>query len=87
VHRTTAEQGLIYRDRQRQFIDQYAGNYILLQGGEVRWSSANSHVHIERRQLPGFRPDQGMYLKYVDPTESEGEQFAVYEDAQRVTAN
>jgi hypothetical protein len=87
VRRTTAEQGLIYRDRQRQFIDQYAGNYILLQGGEVRWSSANSHVHIERRQLPGFRPDQGMYLKYVDPTESEGEQFAVYEDAQRVTAN
>ena len=32
-------------------------------------------------RLPGFRPDQGMYLKFVDPEESEGEQFSVYEAA------
>jgi len=81
VRRTTAEQGLIYRDRQRKFVDQYAGRYILLQQGEVRWSDTVSNVHIDRRSLKGFQPDQGMYLKYVDPEESEGEQFGVYEQA------
>jgi len=79
VRRTTAEQGLIYRDKQRQFVDQFAGNYILLQQGEVRWHDKVSNIHIDRRSLQGFRPDQGMYLKYVDPEEAEGEQFAVYE--------
>lgn len=85
VRRTTAEQGLIYRDQQRKFVDHYADRYILLQQGEVRWSDTVSNVHIDRRSLHGFRPDQGMYLKYVDPEESEGEQFAVYEQAQRLT--
>ncbi len=79
VRRTTSEQGLIYRDKQRQFVDQFAGNYILLQQGEVRWHDKVSNIHIDRRSLQGFRPDQGMYLKYVDPEETEGEQFAVYE--------
>ena len=79
VRRTTAQQGLIYRDKQRQFVDQYAGQYILLQEGEVRWHDPVSNVNINRRQLKGFRPDQGMYLKYVDPDECEGEQFGVYE--------
>ena len=82
VRRTTAEQGLIYRDQQRKFVDQFAGRYILLQQGQVRWSDTVSNVHIDRRSLPGFHPDQGMYLKYVDPEESEGEQFGVYEQAQ-----
>lgn len=85
VRRTTAEQGLIYRDQQRQLIDHYAGRYILLQQGEVRWSDTVSNVHIDRRSLKGFHPDQGMYLKYVDPEESEGEQFTVYEQAVRLT--
>ena len=52
-------------------------NYILLQQGEVRWHDKVSNIHIDRRSLQGFRPDQGMYLKYVDPEEAEGEQFAV----------
>jgi uncharacterized protein (DUF362 family) len=81
VRRTTAEQGLIYRDKQRHFVDHYAGKYILLQQGEVRWHDEFSDIHIDRRSLHGFRPDQGMYLKYVDPEESEGERFGVYERA------
>jgi hypothetical protein len=81
VRRTTAEQGLIYRGQQRKFVDQFAGNYILLQQGEVRWHDSVSNIHIDRRKLQGFRPDQGMYLKYVDPEESEGERFGVYEGA------
>ena len=36
--RTTAEQGLFYRDHQAEFEKQYAGKYILLQMGQVRWS-------------------------------------------------
>jgi len=36
VRRTTAEQALIYRDKMRGFVDRYAGDYILLQQGEVR---------------------------------------------------
>ncbi len=81
VRRTTAEQGLIYRDKMRSFVDQYAGDYILLQQGEVCWRDKVSTIHIDRRSLLGFRPDQGMYLKFVDPEEREGEQFSVYEAA------
>lgn len=62
----------------RSFVDRYAGDYILLQQGEVCWHDKVSTINIDRRSLPGFRPDQGMYLKYVDP---EGEQFGVYETA------
>lgn len=81
VRHTTAEQGLIYRDNIRKYVDRYADSYILLQQGEVRWNDKDSSVHIDRRHLPGFRPDQGMYLKYVDPDEQEGEKFVVYEQA------
>ena len=35
--RTTAEQAMYYLDHQRELVDQYAGQYILLQAGEVRW--------------------------------------------------
>ena len=81
VRRTTAQQGLIYRDQMRTFVDRYAGDYILLQQGEVCWHDKVSTINIDRRSLPGFRPDQGMFLKYVDPEEREGEHFGVYEAA------
>ena len=86
VRRTTAEQGLIYRAEQRKFVDRYADNYILLQQGQVLWSDKASDINIDRRSLPGFRPDQGMYLKFVDPDEQEGEQFGVYERATTLAA-
>jgi len=81
VRNSTAVQGLIYRDNIRKYVDRFAGNYILLQQGEVCWHDKASNIHLDRRSPPGFRPDQGMYLKYVDPDESEGEKFGVYEDA------
>ena len=34
--RTTCEQGLFYRDHRKDLVDRYAGQYILLQQGEVR---------------------------------------------------
>ena len=81
--RTTAEQALFYQDRRAQLIDRYAGEYILLQAGEVRWHNPVSDLRESRRKLAGDRPDQAMWLKYVDPEEAEGEHFEVYDHALR----
>lgn len=78
--RTTAEQALYYRDHRRAF-DQYAGEYILLQDGEVRWHDANSHLEHSRRRLASANPGHAMWFKYVDPQEAEGEKYEVYERA------
>jgi uncharacterized protein (DUF362 family) len=76
--RTTAEQGLFYRDN-RALFDKYAGEYILLQMGEVKWHDPSGIVRASRRVLSGANPEQAMWLKYVDPAEAEGEHFDVYE--------
>lgn len=77
--KTTAEQGLIYRDKKNELIAKYAGEYILLQMGEVKWHDPAGHFHGSRRQIAGLNPEQGIFMKYVDPEESEGEHFEVYE--------
>lgn len=81
--RTTAEQALFYRDHQQELIRQYAGQYILLQMGEVRWADPSGRISVSRRELAGEHPEQGMWLKFVDPLEAEGEHFEVYEKALR----
>ena len=68
-----------HRDHMREFIDKYSGQFILLQDGEVKWHNDDSIPRRSRRQLVGDKPDQAMWLKYVDPTEAEGEHFEVYE--------
>jgi uncharacterized protein (DUF362 family) len=77
--RTTCEQGLYYRDHRDELVSQYAGEYILLQEGEVRWHDKVSDLKGSRRKLSGDKPEQAMWLKYVDPEEAEGEHFEVYE--------
>jgi uncharacterized protein (DUF362 family) len=77
--RTTAEQGLYYRDHKQEFVDKYAGEYILLQMGEVKWHDKEGQIWLSRRQLSGANPDEAMWLKYVDPDEAEGEHYEVYE--------
>ncbi len=77
--KTTAEQGLYYRDHREDFIRRYAGEYILLQMGEVKWHDPSGTVHASRRVLSGDHPEQAMWMKYVDPDEAEGEHFEVYE--------
>ena len=79
--RTTCEQALFFRDNMQQIADKYAGQYILLQENEVRWHSDSSYLHRSRRHLAGQRPDQAMWLKYVDTEENEGEKYEVYENA------
>ena len=79
--RTTCEQALYYRDNRQKLLDEYAGEYILLQEGEVRWHDKVSELQESRRVLAGDKPEQAMWLKYVDPEEAEGEHFEVYEKA------
>ncbi len=79
--RTTAEQALFYVDHKQELVDKYAGEYILLQQGEVRWHNEVSDLQRSRRQLSGSAPDQAMWMKYVDPDEAEGEHFEVYPPA------
>ncbi|MBN1401259.1 MAG: DUF362 domain-containing protein [Anaerolineae bacterium] len=77
--RSTCEQALYYRDHRQAFVDRYAGEYILLQDGEVRWHSETSDLGASRRDLAGPRAQSALYLKLVDPEEAEGEHFEVYE--------
>jgi len=79
--RTTCEQALYYRDHQQDFVEKYAGEFILLQENEVKWHDTSSFLRQSRRVLSGARPDQAMWLKYVDRDEVEGEHFEVYERA------
>ncbi len=77
--RTTAEQGLRYRDMRDDLARRYAGEYILLQMGEVKWHGKTGEFWQSRRKLAGEHPEQGMFFKYVDPDEAEGEHYEVYE--------
>ncbi len=77
--RTMAEQALYYIEHRRDFVGKFAAKYVLLQMGEVRWSSATGDISSSRRELAGDFPAQAMWLKYVDPEEAEGEHYEVYE--------
>jgi len=77
--RTTCEQALYYRDNWKKLVGQYAGEYILLQDGEVKWHNKSSELSWSRRQLAGVRRDSALWLKLVDPEEAEGEHYEVYE--------
>jgi len=77
-HRSMCEQALYYRDHRDQF-SQYAGEYILLQNGQVVWHDKHSELQHSRRVLAGERKMDALWLKYVDPEEAEGEHFEVYE--------
>jgi hypothetical protein len=82
--RTACEQGLIYRDRQAELVDQYAGEFIFLQAGEVVWHGPDPSNLGSRRELSGDKKGSAMWLKLVDPEEKEGERFEVYEQCQRL---
>ena len=77
--RSTCEQALYYRDNVKKFVDRFAGEYILLQDGEVKWHSQLSEFRQSRRDLAGQKKQSAMWLKLVDPEEAEGEHFEVYE--------
>ncbi len=78
--RTTCEQALYYRDNPERFA-RYAGEYILLHRGEVKWHQAGGAIEESRRKLSADNPDHAMWYKLVDPEEAEGEHYEVYERA------
>jgi uncharacterized protein (DUF362 family) len=78
--RTMCEQALLYHENRRAF-EQYAGEYILLQDGQVRWHSREGTIRESRRALAGDHPDHAMWYKFVDMDEAEGEHYEVYERA------
>ena len=78
--RTTCEQGLFYRDHQRRLVDRYRNEFIFLQDGDVVWHGEDPSNLASRRRLSGDKKDRALWLKLVDPEETEGEQFKVYDD-------
>ena len=78
--KTIAEQGQYYQQHRAEIVEKYAGQYILLQMGEVKYSDPEGHIRVSRRELAGSHPEQGMWMKYVDPQEDEGEHYEVYAD-------
>jgi hypothetical protein len=78
--RTMCEQALEYRDNQKRFHE-YAGEYVLIQRGEVKWHSPEGRINMSRRELAGYYKNESLYLKFVDPEEREKERFEVYERA------
>lgn len=80
--KTMCEQALLYRDNPQRFA-QYKGEYILLQRGEVRWHDKAGDMRESRRVLAGEWPGYSLWLKYVDPTEVEGEHYTIYEQTMR----
>ena len=79
VRETACEQGLFYRDRMQAMIDKYAGEFVYLQDGEVKWNGPDP-AHIgSHRDFTGKKPGSALFLKKVDPEEHEGERFDAYE--------
>ena len=87
IRRTACEQGLIYRDKQDEMIDRYANDFIYMQDGEVVWHGEDP-AHIKSHQeFASDKPGSALFMKLVDPQETEGERFEVYEeDLKRMTA-
>ena len=79
MRETACEQGLFYRDRMQAMIAKYAGEFVYLQDGEVKWNGSDP-AHIgSHRDFTGKKPGSALFLKKVDPEEHEGERFDAYE--------
>ncbi|HEY3082273.1 MAG TPA: DUF362 domain-containing protein [Chloroflexota bacterium] len=78
--RTACEQGLFYRDHRRRLVDRYRGEFIFLQDGDVVWHGADPSNLGSRRDLSRDKKDRALWLKLVDPDETEGERFSVYDE-------
>lgn len=77
--RTMCEQALDFAARRAEFEARFAGEYIYYQDGEVLWHAPHPPGWVSRRDLAGVKKDRAIWLKYVDPTDWEGEHFEVYE--------
>jgi uncharacterized protein (DUF362 family) len=79
LRETACEQGLYYRDHQKNMIDRFQGQFIYMQDGEVVWHGPDPSNIGSHRDFSGKKPGSALWLKLVDPEEQEGERFEVYE--------
>ena len=80
IRRSACEQGLIYRDKQDEMIDRYANDFIYMQDGDIVWHGEDpSHIR-SHREIGTDKPGSALFMKLVDPQETEGERFEVYEE-------
>ncbi|MSS73890.1 MAG: DUF362 domain-containing protein [Candidatus Latescibacteria bacterium] len=80
VRQTACEQGLLYRDRMKEMVDRYRGDFIYMQDGEVVWNGPDPSHLRSHREFSGKKPGSALWLKLVDPEEREGERFRTYEE-------
>lgn len=80
IRRTACEQGLIYNDKKKEITDRFQNQFIYLQEGNVVWHGNDPSVIRSHRELNTGKPGQARWLKFVDPDEREGENFAVYDN-------
>lgn len=76
---STCEQALHFRDRRDRYVAQYPNEYIFLRDGEVAWHGPSLEGMGSRRNLGGGRPESALWLKFLDPEETEREHFELYE--------
>ncbi len=79
LRRTACEQGLFYRDHRKDIVDRYRGKFIYMQEGEIAWHGEDPSVIGSHRSYSSAKPGSAMWLKMVDPEETEGERFEVYD--------
>jgi len=77
--RTTCQQALHFCEHREQLTESYADEFLLLQEGQVVWHGPDPTSLGSRRKLSGARKDSALWMKWVDPEETEGEHFDVYE--------
>ena len=80
VRQTACEQGLIYRDQKDDMIGKYANDFIYMQDGDVVWHGEDPSHISSHREVGTDKPGSALFMKLVDPEETEGERFGVYED-------
>jgi len=76
--RTMATQAMFYRDNP-QLFEPYRGQFILLQDRQLIWHDTEPRLDQSRRILAGDKPEESLFFKYVDPDDTEGEHYEVYE--------
>ena len=60
-------------------MDRYRGEFIYMQEGEIAWHGEDPSVIGSHRSYSSAKPGSALWLKLVDPEETEGERFEVYD--------
>jgi hypothetical protein len=79
VRRDTCVQALLYRERREEFLTDHGGHCIGLVDGKVVFSEPDLSTLGSRGQAMSGHPESAFFLKYVEPADSDPEQYGVYE--------